>query len=122
MTAKKSIKDKFTEHYLIFGATLIIIGFSSGFGAKEYFFGQQIGEQKGILSFSADEMKLRASHNESLSIIYKELASQENGAGQSVYLLDRGPHLESADRLRADINNEHKIFESSLKIIRCDGQ
>lgn len=116
-----SVKERFESHPVIWGLTMIVVGFVAGFGARGYVI--PAPEQpapatatcsvEGLESVEeAHSLRVRALHSQLVELETK--ASDHNLA--SAY---QTKYLEAAQRLRADIGVENGQYQSTIESLRA---
>jgi hypothetical protein len=131
-----SIKEKFENHPVIFGLTLMAIAFGVGIKADDFLNGknERIGEQN--TKENADERvvykcditglsELQKAHNTRLEVLQSQLLEFETKASDDKIITPyQDKYLESAKRVRDDIKTENNEFRELVKTLetKCKTQ
>lgn len=117
-----SFKQRFEENSVIFCATLVLVGFSAGFGARGYF----LDPSKRIpVSCSVDgATNIEQGHTQRMSALQASLVELEkNASDQNVISYYQEKYKESADRIRQDMAAEQVSYQSAINSLskKCTG-
>ena len=113
------IKTRFESHPVVFGLTLIVIGFIAGFGARGYF-SPASASPSAVISCNPDGVAaLTKAHNDRLQSLQKELSSMEAEATNMGHLdSNKIVYRDSAERIRKDVAQEATDFQISVAALK----
>lgn len=115
---KQSLKERFENHPLVFGFTLVIVSFLAGFGFNEWTMGFRGGESAAsdLSGVAAQIESLTKEHNKRLEALHVELRENEK---QAVYGGNsdstQKKYAEAAQRLRGSIEEENNSYQMDLE-------
>jgi hypothetical protein len=124
-----SIKEKFESHPVVFGFTMILVGFAAGFTTKGYLpFEPNSSEaktytaQKPITCQVENLSALEGNHGQRILNLQKALMEQERKATDELKISSyQEKYKESAERLRKDIGQEYENYQTAMRQLnlRC---
>lgn len=109
------IKTRFESHPVVFGLSLIVVGFVAGFGARGYL-SPGITTPSTAIGCNVDGIAaLTKAHNDRLQSLRKQLSLMEAEA-TSLAHIDSNQRLyrDSAERIRKDVSQETTDFQASV--------
>lgn len=113
-----SIKDNFESHPVVWGLTLVCVGFISGFGVSETLNFKLIDTNRAgsQIECVVDGVEsLSKAHHERVKALQQEILRLENHASdQSIINSYQREYKAAADRLREDVATEREALNSSL--------
>lgn len=111
------LKEKFENHYVVFGLTLIFVGFVSGFGAARFLF-NFVATGNGnpnTLNLEKEISILVAEHNKQKNDLLSEYYKSEKEATNLGHIsLNQQIYVESANRIKELIKQEDEAFALQL--------
>lgn len=114
-----SIKERFESHPVVWGLTLIVGGFISGYSVSQALNGKSVGvnDHAGQVQCAVEGIEsLSNAHNERVMALQKEILRLEAKASDdSLISVYQDKYAAAADRLRADVTAERITLDSSLK-------
>lgn len=119
--AQKSLREQFENHVVIFGATLVILGFVAGASSIKYLFpvATQTSAAPQTISFDCkiDGLPLLAeSHDRRIASLQKQIMEFEIKASDRMLINSyQEKYLESANRVRRDIEIENNLHDKSIE-------
>lgn len=107
-------KERFEQNSVVFCATLVVIGFASGFSARGYVLPQT---RSAPISCTVEGLpSLEQEHTQRLSALQNSLVNFEKSAADQSLLTVYQDHYEaSADRTRKDIAAENASYQQALR-------
>lgn len=123
---KKTTKEQFESHPVVFGLSLLLVGAIAGYGFNETI-SQKIDTQKPQLDIPASKEvsckiegleKLSESHHIRVAALQAQLLKHESGASDGTLIPSyRQENKDSAERIRRDISVENAIFKENVTIL-----
>lgn len=116
-----SIKDRFESHPVIWGLSLLCIGFVSGFGVRPYVIPDRSIEPvpSSINCTVAGVETLEQTHNMRMNTLQTQLMKLEASASDHNLIPSyQREYKESADRVRKDINIETSSYKEALQQLK----
>lgn len=116
----QSLKEKFESHPVIWGLSLIILGFLSGFAVRPYLIIEASREppMQAINCAVVGVDKIEESHNMRMKTLQNQLMKLETSASDhSLISSDQREYKESADRVRQDIVIENASYKETIQTL-----
>lgn len=116
------LKERFENHYVIFGLSLIAVGFISGFATRSFFL-EEGSASKVVNRTISKEMlaqikSLGEKHENRINDLHKQYLHHESEATYGGNLdSQQNKYAESANRIKALILEENESFERQIKNI-----
>jgi hypothetical protein len=100
-------------------AGLLLAAFLGGvsFGRSPLVQDRPEGRRISRADIQAQLDQLIAGHNAVIAKLYDEIANQEKGAGATFGIVEQGPHVEAAQRLRDAVAREDSSFRAQVKLL-----
>ncbi|MAY43229.1 MULTISPECIES: hypothetical protein [unclassified Neptuniibacter] len=118
-----SFKEKFENHPVVFGLSLVIAGFVAGYGAHDAISNSKtkpapVLAQPKVNCTIEGTGDLSASHHQRLSVLQRELVRLEGKASDdSIISSYQNDYKESAGRVRNDIAMERQALKEALQVL-----
>lgn len=113
-----SLKEKFESHPVVWGLTLLVIGFATGFGASETVNLKLVGtnNRTGQVQCVIEGLdNLSKAHHERVMALQQEIVRLEAKASDERVLYSyQREYKEAAERLRDDVSTERAVLDFSL--------
>ncbi|HEJ9058710.1 TPA: hypothetical protein SML50_003001 [Serratia fonticola] len=111
-----SFKQRFEENSVIFCATLVVLGFVAGFGARGYILNPP---QRIPVTCSVDGVaSIEQGHTQRMSVLQASLVELEkNASDRLVIYFYQEKYKESADRIRKDMTAEQTSYQSAINAL-----
>ena len=116
----ETLKEKFESHPVIWGSTLLIVGFVSGFGARGYFSPEKVNNQSARTTDCRVEGadRLAESHHIRVEALQKQLLKLEGNASDRILIQsDQDKYKEAANRVRQDIVTENANYQAAIQLL-----
>ncbi|WP_156886027.1 hypothetical protein [Rheinheimera baltica] len=124
-----SIKEKFESHPVVFGLSLLAVGFTAGFAARGYFLSEFKNPeapahtvQKATICQVENLAALEGNHGQRVLKLQETLMVLEAKATDEMKISSyQQKYKESAERVRNDIAKENENYQSAIKQLnlRC---
>lgn len=120
---KKSIKEQFESHPVIWGLGLLLVGSIAGYGFNETITAKAQTQKPPLEKTAPKEVgckiegleKLTESHHVRVAALQAQLMKHESGASDGTLLhLYRQENKDSAERVRRDIATENEVFKENI--------
>lgn len=114
---KKSAREKFESHPLIWGLTLITIGFGSGFAVRPYLLPEaQSSQPQTVVNCTVEGVDtLEEAHNARMETLQVQLMKLEaNASNHDLIGSYQRKYKETADRVRQDIKTENTSYKEAM--------
>jgi hypothetical protein len=111
-----NLKDKFESHPVIWGLTLLGVGFVAGFGARGYFISEKIVHQPSVNCRVEGGDRVAEAHHARVGALQKQLLNLEASASDRTLIgVDQEKYKDAADRVRRDIAVENSIYQVAIQ-------
>lgn len=113
-----SLKEKFESHPVVWGLTLLAIGFGAGFAARAYFPSEMPTRQPPApLNCRIEGVdRLEEAHYVRVEAMQKELLKlEESASDRTIIGAYQDKYKEAADRVRKDITIENAAYQSAVQ-------
>jgi len=126
VTHKKSIKEQFESHPVIWGLGLLFVGSIAGYGFNETITTKAQTQNPEFEKSAPKEVsckiegleKLTESHHIRVTALQTQLMKHESGASDGTLMHSyRQENKDSANRIRQDISIENEIFKESVSAL-----
>lgn len=117
-----SIKEKFESHPVVFGLTLIVIGYVAGFSSRGYFPSESYPAQKLTICQVENINSLENNHGQRILNFQEKLMELERQiTDRNIISFYQEKYMESAERIRNDIAKENENYQSAMRQLnlRC---
>lgn len=113
-----TLKEKFESHPVVWGLTLLTVGFGAGFTARSYFPSETISKPSSAPVNCRVEGadRLEEAHHIRIETLQKQLMKLEAGASDRMLIRsDQDKYKEAADRIRQDIATENSTYRAVIQ-------
>lgn len=113
-----TLKEKFESHPVVWGLTLLAVGFGAGFTARTYLPSETITKPSSAPVNCRVEGadRLEEAHHIRMEALQKQLMKLEAGASDRMLIrYDQDKYKEAADRIRQDIATENSTYQAVIQ-------
>lgn len=108
-----SIKQRFEENAVIYCASLVFLGFGSGFSVGGHLF--ESPKQIPVTCSVDGAASIEQGHAQRMSILQTSLVEfEKNASDQKTISFYQDKYKESADRIRKDMTAEQTSYQSAI--------